>query len=83
MLEGLLQTHEGAQRRVTNGDEIEAHGENSPEKSQNGGDKSTELSNKIKKLFFKEFAPIFRSRLRDGYFSENSPSVYMECQPIG
>uniref|UniRef100_A0A914KID4 Uncharacterized protein n=1 Tax=Meloidogyne incognita TaxID=6306 RepID=A0A914KID4_MELIC len=69
VLEGLLQTHEGAQRRVTNGDEIEAHGENSPEKSQNGGDK--------------KFAPIFRSRLRDGYFSENSPSVYMECQPIG
>uniref|UniRef100_A0A915LS68 Uncharacterized protein n=1 Tax=Meloidogyne javanica TaxID=6303 RepID=A0A915LS68_MELJA len=69
VLEGLLQTHEGAQRRVTNGDDIGAQGETSPEKSQNGGDK--------------KFAPIFRSRLRDGYFSENSPSVYMECQPIG
>ena len=48
MLEGLLQTHEGAQRRITNGNEcIEAQGETSPEKSRNGGDKSMEVANRI------------------------------------
>ena len=52
MLEGLLQTHEGAQRRVTNGSEcIEAQGETSHEKSQNGDDKSMELCIKLKNYF--------------------------------
>ncbi|KAL7071304.1 hypothetical protein ACQ4LE_009560 [Meloidogyne hapla] len=70
VIEGLLQTHEGAQRRIIDGNEVnESLEENASENAQNGGER--------------KFAPIFRSRLRDGYFSENSPSVCMECQPIG
>ncbi|KAF7636564.1 hypothetical protein Mgra_00003955 [Meloidogyne graminicola] len=67
VLEGLLLSHEGAQRRIFNGNE----GENISENIKN--DDGSE----------KKFAPIFRSRLRDGYFSENSANVTMECQVIG
>jgi hypothetical protein len=34
-------------------------------------------------LSFSGFAPIFRSRLRDGFFTEGAANVTFECQPFG
>jgi hypothetical protein len=87
VLQGLHQTHEGALRRVNGPASAQENGTGPTggdmADSQNGTKSDQCQEEGPGTVPFAEFAPIFRTRLHDGFFCEGTPQVVFECQPIG